>query len=160
MAKLTKAELEANSETIEHIERVRELLYRCELLLHERGVNHDKSKLESPEVELFAKYTPELASLTFGSEEYEQSKENLQPALDHHYAINRHHPQKFKNGINDMTLIDIVEMLCDWKASSERQHDGNILISVEKAAKDFGITKQLAQVLVNTINMFEWNDKV
>jgi hypothetical protein len=158
MPKLTKTELETNAITQAHIDRVRELLCKCELQLRDRGLNHDKSKLESPEVELFAKYTPELASLTFGSEEYEQSKENLKPALDHHYANNRHHPQKFKNGINDMTLVDILEMLCDWKASSERQHDGNILISVEKAAKDFGITKQLAQILLNTINMFEWNE--
>ena len=49
-----------------------------------------------------------------------------------------------------MTLIDIVEMIADWKAASERQHDGNLLVSIEKNAKRFHIDDQLKKILVNT----------
>lgn len=74
----------------------------------------------------------------------------MKPALNHHYATYRHHPEHFQNGINDMNLIDIVEMIADWKAASERQKDGNLLVSIEKNAKRFHIDDQLKQILINT----------
>jgi hypothetical protein len=37
----------------------------------------------------------------------------MAPALKHHYENNRHHPEHFKNNIDDMNLIDLIEMLCD-----------------------------------------------
>lgn len=39
-----------------------------------------------------------------------------------------------------MNLIDIVEMLADWKASSERQQNGNLLTSIEINAERFNIS--------------------
>ena len=49
-----------------------------------------------------------------------------------------------------MNLIDIVEMIADWKAASERQKDGNLLVSIEKNAKRFHLDDQLKQILINT----------
>ena len=72
------------------------------------------------------------------------------PALAHHYANNRHHPEHHKNGVDDMTLIDVLEMLIDWKAASERHNDGNILKSIEKNADRFGLSPQLVKILENT----------
>lgn len=74
----------------------------------------------------------------------------MKPALEHHYAMYRHHPEHFQNGVNDMNLIDLVEMLADWKAASERQHNGNLLTSIELNATRFNITDQLKQILINT----------
>ena len=122
-----------------------------------RGVEHDKEKLESPEVELFTKYTPKLATTTYGSELYHKYLGELQPALEHHYATYRHHPEHFEHGINDMNLLDLVEMFCDWKAATLRQKDGNILKSISINAERFGIDEQLTQILMNTAKTFdEW----
>ena len=120
-----------------------------------RGVKHDASKLESPEVELFTQFTPKLASTTYGSDEYRSYLEGLKPALDHHYASNRHHPEHFVNGVNDMTLIDIIEMFCDWKASTHRMNDGNLLKSIDVNAERFHIEEQLKQIFVNTARMID-----
>ena len=79
----------------------------------------------------------------------------LNTALQHHYAYNRHHPEHFSKGINDMTLVDIVEMLCDWKAASMRQHDGNLLKSIEINATRFGYDDQLKQIFINTAKMLD-----
>jgi len=144
-----------NFETMLHIQRVRELLNVGIKNLLTRGEEHDQSKLGSPEVDIFTEYTPKLAELTFGSEEYTQALEDMKPALDHHYAKNRHHPEHFKNGINDMNLFDLVEMFVDWKASSERQHDGNIRLSIEANGKRFKMNKQLEKIFENTIEAFE-----
>lgn len=138
-----------NFETMQHIERVRNLLNNVIIMLLKRGENHDQSKLESPEAEIFAKARP-LSEISFGSAEYNDSLKEVKTALEHHYARNRHHPQHFENGVNDMTLIDLIEMLVDWKASSERHNDGNILKSITINSGKFNIGDQLTQILTNT----------
>ena len=49
-----------------------------------------------------------------------------------------------------MTLVDIVEMFCDWRASSMRNKNGNLLKSIETNAARFRIDSQLEQIFVNT----------
>lgn len=149
---------ECRTETQKHIEKVRKYIRFFTDKLTTRGVNHDISKLESPEVELFAEYTEHLSEITYGSPEYMESLEALKPALAHHYATYRHHPEHFTNGINDMNLIDIVEMIADWKAASERQHGGNLLTSIEQNATRFGISDQLKQILINTAKTLDESD--
>lgn len=148
-------EAECKVETIKHIERVRHYLRIITDKLTSRGIIHDKTKLESPEVELFTEFTPRLAELRYGSEEYKESLADLKPALDHHYAHSRHHPEHFSKGINDMNLVDIMEMLCDWKAAGERQRDGNLLKSIELNAQRFGYDDQLKQIFINTAKMLD-----
>lgn len=150
---LTVAECQV--ETQKHIETVRKYIRFMIDKIEMRGVKHDASKLESPEVEAFAEVTPKLASTTYGSDEYNKFLEKLKPALEHHYAANRHHPQHFVNGVNDMTLIDIIEMFCDWKASTLRQNDGNLLKSIELNAARFDFDGQLKQILINTARMLD-----
>ena len=150
---LTVAECQV--ETQKHIENVRKYIRFMIDKLDMRGVKHDASKLESPEVEVFAEYTPKLNTTPFDSEEYYQNLAKMKPALDHHYAANRHHPEHFVNGINDMTLIDILEMFCDWKASTLRHNDGNLLKSIETNAERFNMEGQLKQILINTARMID-----
>lgn len=146
---------ECQVETQKHIEAVRKYIRFMIDKIDMRGVKHDASKLESPEVEVFAEYTPKLNSTTFGSEDYYANLEGMKSALDHHYASNRHHPEHFVNGINDMTLIDILEMFCDWKASTLRHNDGNLLKSIETNAERFNMEGQLKQILINTARMID-----
>ena len=148
-------EAECKIETFKHIERVRYYLRIITDKLTSRGIFHDKTKLESPEVELFTEFTPRLAELKYGSEEYKESLAGLKPALDHHYAHSRHHPEHFSKGIADMNLVDIMEMLCDWKAAGERQRDGNLLKSIELNAQRFGYDDQLKQIFINTAKMLD-----
>ena len=150
---LTVEQRATNNETFRHIERLRNLINLCVVDLLRRGELHDQSKLVSPEVELFTEYTPKLAGCTYGSPEYEQFKKQMRPALEHHYANNRHHPEHHKDGVNDMNLLDFVEMLCDWKAASERHNDGNIRKSIEINADRFGISPQLVHILENTADV-------
>ncbi len=141
--------------TYKHIEKVREFIQFFINRLTIRGIEHDKTKLESPEVEVFAEYTPKLAETTYGSEEYLNCLKEMNGALQHHYANYRHHPEHFDKGINDMNLVDIVEMFCDWKASSLRQIDGNLLKSIEANASRFNMNTQLKQILINTAKMYD-----
>ena len=116
----------------------------------------DLSKLESPEAEIFGEFTPELAKTEYDSPEYRALLEKVKPAIDHHYAKNRHHAEHWPNGLEDMTLCDLVELLCDWKAATERNLNGNIRTSIEKNTVRYGMSPQLAQIMQNTVReMFQ-----
>lgn len=124
-------EYDSKADTLEHIKRVNELMGNGAIELIRRGNIHDTSKLNSPEKELFDKYTPMLKDTTYGSEEYKYYLTQLKVALNHHYSNNSHHPEFYRNGINDFDLFDLFEMLMDWKAATERHADGNIMKSID-----------------------------
>lgn len=151
--------IETNKETFRHILTLRSLLSQCCLELLTRGNKHDLSKLEEPEVDLFSEYTPKLKHMEYGSEEYKECLKALKPALDNHYKMNNHHPEYYENGINDMDLFGILEMCLDWKASSLRGKNGDLLKSLEIQRDRFNIDTQLYQILKNTIPIIEQMSK-
>lgn len=114
---------------------------------HRRCLTHDQSKLVPPEVSTFTAMTPKLAGSTYGSEEYKGFLREMQPALAHHYAHNRHHPEYFDEGIEGMTLIDVLEMLCDWAASSLRGKNGDFLASIGIQKERFGLSDGVVELL-------------
>jgi len=147
--------MDSRFKTMRHIEATRNFINRVILHLIHRSEHHDQSKLRSPELEIFDEYTPKLRNVTYDSDEYRKNMIEMKPAIDHHNAVNRHHPEHFKNGISDMNLIDLTEMLCDWKAASLRHDDGDVLISLEKNQKKFGYSDELKQILLNTVCVLE-----
>jgi uncharacterized protein DUF5662 len=155
MPELTEKEKATNYETIRHIRQVQAALNKIIILLLERGRVHDKSKLEEPELKHFAEHTHRLKDLKYGSEEWAQNMKNIAPALEHHWAHNRHHPQYHKKGINGMNIIDLAEMLADWSASTKRTKDGNLRESLMINKGRFKIQQQLFDILENSIELFE-----
>lgn len=151
---LTPEQQAVNYETMRHIEKVRNNLNLFAIELLKRGEKHDQSKLKSPEVELFAEYTDKLADCEYNSDEYKEYLKQLAPALTHHYANNSHHPQFYKDGINDMDLIDLIEMFVDWKAASERHNSGNLNKSIEINAERFSMSPQLVKIFENSVRLF------
>jgi hypothetical protein len=147
---LTLEEQATNFDTMRHIEQVRNNLNMFIYELLQRSERHDQSKLEPPEVSYFTENTKALSALTYGSDEYKAQLKKIQPALDHHYAKNRHHPEHFKNGVNDMTLVDLIEMFCDWYAATKRHDNGNIRKSIEYNAERFHLNSQLTKIFENT----------
>lgn len=100
--------------------------------------------------------TTKLAELAYGSDEYRAALRENKPTIDHHYAVNDHHPEHWPNGIRDMSLLSIVEMLCDWKAASARTKQGSIAASLAHNKERFGIDDQLAAILENTVRELGW----
>jgi rubrerythrin len=58
--------------------------------------------------------------------------------------------------INGMSLLDVIEMLADWKAAGMRHADGDIQKSLEINKKRFDISDQMAAILENTVKEFDW----
>lgn len=142
---------DSREDTNRHINRVRDLLDLVISNFETRGVRHDESKLTEPEKSLFDEFTPKLQSSTYGSDEYKAFLAQMKIALDHHYTNNSHHPEHYANGIDGMSFFDLLEMLCDWKAATERHADGKIERSLDLNVKRFNISPQLEHILRNTI---------
>lgn len=143
--------MDSTQDILDHIKEVQAELQLFAKELYHRGLNHDQSKLKSPEKELFDQYTPLLRESVYGSSDYYKNLEGLQPALKHYYSMNSHHPQFYVNGIDGMNLADLVEMWCDWKAATRRTNTGDIANSLEINRHRFKMSDQLYNILKNSI---------
>jgi len=147
---------DSRPDTYEHIRHVQERLARVLWDLQGRLLRHDASKLESPEREAFDVYSPRLATLNYGTDEYRATLREMKPALQHHYAFNSHHPEHYQDGIRGMCLLDLVEMLADWSAAGLRHKDNaGLRRSVELNQERFGYSDELKAILLNTIPAIE-----
>lgn len=121
--------------------------------LEGRAVNHDQSKLQDPEKEMFDIYTPKLKELKFGSDEYKQALSEMGEALKHHYWVNRHHPEHFENGVNGMTLYDLIEMFCDWLGATEARQKP---LDMDALKERFSLSDQLVDIFLNTTRYIDY----
>lgn len=158
-------ELFFENETRKHQQEVQKLLISFAMILLNRAMVHDDSKLLTPEREIFIEYTTKLKTSTYGSEKYKTFLKEMKPALDHHYANNKHHPEfntincfdgGMESPVTAMDLFDIVEMLCDWLAATKRHADGDIGKSIQINEKRFNIDRQLSQIFRNTTSVERW----
>jgi hypothetical protein len=155
---------DSRPDTYEHIGKVRVFLTRAVENLLARAEAHDASKLVEPEVEAFDRMTPGLP--TYGTDEYKASLADLGAALEHHYAVNSHHPEHHEDGIAGMSLLDLLEMLVDWKAASLRVRKpmpaapgrpvapaydpSDFMHSITLNQERFGYSDELRRILENT----------
>lgn len=147
---------DSTEDTLEHIRKVQKRIDECRNNLTVRAAHHDASKLREPEKAGFDRITEQLSGLAYGGDEYKAALAEAKPTLDHHYAHNTHHPEHYEQGIAGMSLLDIIEMLADWKAASERVRAGSIAQSLPINKERFGIDSQLAAILENTVKELGW----
>lgn len=138
---------DSRPDTYAHIAEVRARLLNAAVMLIRRAHEHDASKLVSPEVEVFDEFTPKLADSTYGSDEYKEFLAGMGEGLTHHYAANSHHPEHYEDGIHGMDLLDLIEMLCDWKAATLRHADGDLDRSITHNRGRFGYGDEIEGLL-------------
>lgn len=149
---------DSTPDTLWHSLRVAELMGELIKELLDRSIRHDLSKTREPERAVYDEVVPQLRAAPYGSVEYRTLVDAMGEGLRHHYAHNRHHPEHFADGINGMTLVDLVEMLADWQAATERtaRGDGDLAESLTINRERFGIAPQLMDILTNTAHHFGW----
>ena len=112
--------------TIAHIERVRTCLavmaditeHGAELLI--RGRDHDVSKF-GPEERIPYIWLTEFHRCRRNGEFFHYPvgvAEQIEGAVRHHMSVNRHHPE-FHLQPDDMSDVDLIEMVCDWTAMAQ-----------------------------------------
>ena len=149
---------DSRNETIDHIHTVQSFMNKAIHQIKTQALFHDGSKLKEPEKSIFDKVTPKLKSLTYGSDEYKQSLEDLKPALAHHYENNSHHPEHHARGVLDMDMFELIEMLCDWKAATLRHDNGDFEESMKINKTRFSISDDLFIQLKRTAEKLGLNN--
>lgn len=85
-----------------------------------RASSHDRSKFSEPELTPYIwltwKYHCEWNNIPFKLPIGMDQK--IRDAKFHHFSNNRHHPE-WHFDLNDMTIVDLIEMVCDWKAAGQ-----------------------------------------
>ena len=153
---VTPADIERTRlETMEHIHEVRWLLCVAAVQLIDRAHAHDASKLVEPELSGFAALKANLRDVEYGTPAYQQALAEARDVVQHHYQHNSHHPEFYPDGIRGMTLLDLLEMICDHASASRRTANGSIWKSLEHNRQRFNLSDDLYQILANTIKALE-----
>lgn len=87
----------------------------------------------------------------YGSAEYTDKMKRWKKVFDHHYKHNSHHPEHFEEGINGMTLIDIIEMLCDWVGYKSVMSITEAINTVDQQMDRYGFSQDLRDIIKNTL---------
>ena len=138
------------TDVMEHKMKVQIMLDKVSRRFLVLGRNHDKSKLKSPEKEIYSQYHEDLRSVEYGSPEYNRIRNAMDSAIQHHYAENDHHPEHFENGIYDMDLIQIIEMLADWVAVADDKGT-NVIKDLPMLMERHNIPENYYAIFKNTI---------
>jgi len=140
-----------------HRLRVFDLMSRLSQEVMRRANQHDESKFGPEELPHYVATIDEFEQHPYGSDGYRKAKESLGPSLVHHYKHNRHHPEYFDNGIEGMNLIDLLEMLADWKSATlnHPKKPGDMGRSLSMGIDRYKISPQLAKILYNTTRDYE-----
>jgi len=149
-------ELEVLTDILIHIDEVRENLEEMIHDLRLRGIKHDRSKLQEPEFSIFVSTRPKFKKVNYGTKEYEEVSKEAYEAVRHHYDHNRHHVKHHVEGIYDMNLLDMLEMLADWKAAARRSPDLSFKDSLPRAFKKYGFDETLQCIFMNTLEYLGW----
>lgn len=147
---------EVLTDIIQHISEVAENLAEMRHDLERRGIAHDRSKLGEFEFDAFITTRPKFKKANYGSKEYQECVDAIKPAIDHHYEVNRHHTGFHASGFSDMNLLDILEMLADWRAASRRSPDLSFADSLPKAFEKYGIPENMQRHIVKTLEYLGW----
>lgn len=142
---------DSTQDILNHRRDVRQFIGWLAKELLVRGAVHDDSKLLDPiEKATFDAWTPEMRVREFGTDEYKKALDAMGEGIQRHYQSNSHHPEHFSNGIDGMSLIDLVEMFCDWSAVCLRKETD---LDLDTAQKRFNMSDQLRNIFQNTWNL-------
>ena len=123
------------------------LLKACAALI-KRAIRHDLSKYGPEEAPAYSRALPSLQDADYASDQYAAAIHLLGPALQHHYANNTHHPEHWPN-ITQMSPLDLIEMLCDWKAAADGHKASNFTHSLQLNQTRFHYDTPTADVLTS-----------
>lgn len=135
-----------------HQHKVQRNIYLLCSKLIKRAEEHDKSKLQEPELTGWEEMDKEPRS-EYGTPEYFEKQEKYRWVFEHHYRNNRHHPEYWQGFLCEMDLIDVLEMICDW-ASFDNMTDLDAIKIIEQQMDRFGFDGLLKNLILNTFKNY------
>lgn len=138
---------------IVHRDLVRKNMHQFISKFQQRAIMHDISKFYLDEFDGFVEADAKNTWSAYGTPEYvKQVNENV--GIQLHWKRNTHHPEYHKNGVNDMSFLDILEMVIDWKSAAET-YNTNFSESIEYSIKRFNFDEKqswLVRIIADSLS--------
>ncbi|MCF8354350.1 MAG: DUF5662 family protein [Melioribacteraceae bacterium] len=77
----------------------------------------------------------------------------MDDAIKNHYKSNRHHPE-YHEKVEDMSELDLAEMVCDWAAMSQEMNDKLDKFYYKNALPKHKFTEEQQKSILKYINCF------
>lgn len=97
---------------LNHKKKVKDRMLFLAKEIIKRAEEHDNSKLKLPEINWLIEMDKE-PKVEYGTPEYFEKMKRWDKFFKHHYKNNSHHPDHYVQGVYGMTIVDLVEMMCD-----------------------------------------------
>ncbi len=133
---------------LRHIMTVQGLLRRVARQLLDRADGHDLSKLAPDELGGMIEIDAIAGRYGLNSPEYMAALSG--EAIQLHQSRHSHHPEYHPNGIEDMDIFDLIEMVCDWKAANQLRGHPEWGKSVDMMAERLSLSPEYV-LLINLI---------
>ena len=133
---------------LRHIMTVQGLLRRVARQLLNRADDHDLSKLAPDELGGMIEIDAIADRCGLNSPEYMAALSGK--AIKLHQSRYPHHPEYHSNGVEDMGIFDLIEMVCDWKAANQLRGHPEWEKSVDMMAERLSLSPEYV-LLINLI---------
>ncbi len=140
--------------------------YRACLRAEKPAIEHHyKANSHHPEYYPAVDNTPLSSMLRATADAQEERAKAANPAHDSEAVALlfqtakriRSSADEMESSVNNMSLFDVLEMLLDWKAATERMKEGgDIRASLVINRERFKLSPQLESILANTIREMGW----
>jgi hypothetical protein len=137
----------------QHIREVQKRLMVICANLQNRAVVHDKSKYSEGELPLL-RLKSTLQGVEYGSEVYFKILKENKEVISLHHANNSHHPEH-RGGLDCMSLLDVVEMFCDWSAAAAL-NGTDLVDSLRISCQRYNVPAYLQAIFLNTYIELGW----
>ena len=146
----TIKELCFEADTLAHQKNVGKCMMDVAYNIMLRAMKHDESKMSEDEKPYYVNpvYRLNTGEVEYGSDEYKTLTAEMGKGWEHHATHNDHHPEFFNadDPLSAMNFIQLIEMLCDWKAASMRRGNDPLL-----PLDRFDIDRRLKSIFKNTL---------
>ena len=142
---------------LDHKKKVKDRMLFLAKEIIKRAEEHDDSKLKPPEINWLIEMDKE-PKVEYGTPEYFEKIKRWDKFFKHHYKNNSHHPAHYnEQGVYGMTIVDLVEMMCDVISYIKELHVYQASKIIKEQKERFDIDEGIAQILINTLNYyFTW----
>jgi hypothetical protein len=130
---------------------------KLSLKLLERIYNHDNTKFSNREFYGLADNVHDKRSLKNVNED-QIAKEEKMKFIKFHWFSNKHHPEYYSD-VNDMKLLDILEMCCDWYARSKEFDNDPIEFFNKKQGTRWNFNKEMQETIIKHLRALKSLDK-
>lgn len=120
--------------------------------LFKRGSEHDNSKFDTEE---FTRLSKILKSKKCFIDAKTQLSKEERKAIQYHWEHNRHHPEFHVEPSDDMSELDILEMVCDWYARSKQYGTEFIPFVMERQENRFKFSEDKFKQIIAYCSLLE-----